>query len=248
MPVRPQPRPGPHHLADAITDAGCDVVCFRERHRLAEEQSVGDAHADRNALAHPVADTDPVGASVADPVDDQFPEPHAQPVTVQRFLLGAAAVLTALLLQLTVVGRLPLPGAAPDLLLVLVVAFALAEGPTSGMITGFVAGLLADALSVHEIGRLALAYAVAGYLTGLLHDDTDRSTIKPFGVVLLGSLAALAAFSFEGVLLADPRVTVESVTRAVTSSVPYAVILTPFVVPVIAGLVRRLDVDPIRRI
>jgi rod shape-determining protein MreD len=169
-------------------------------------------------------------------------------VTAQRFLLGAAAVVTALLLQLTVIGRLPLPGAAPDLLLVLVVAFALAEGPTSGMVTGFIAGMLADAMSAHEIGRLALAYAVAGYVTGLLHDEADRSTIKPFGVVLLGSLAALAAFTFEGILLADPRITLHSVVRAVVSSVPYAVILTPFVVPVIAGLVRRLDVDPLRRI
>lgn len=169
-------------------------------------------------------------------------------MTVQRFFLGVASVVTALLLQLAVIGRLPVPGAAPDLLLVLVVAFALAEGPTSGMVTGFVTGLLADAMSVHEIGRLALAYAVAGYVTGMLQDDTERSTLQPFWAVLLGALSALGAFSLEGILLADPHITLQPVLRAVVSSVPYDVLLTPFVVPVVAGLVRRLDVDPLRRL
>jgi rod shape-determining protein MreD len=169
-------------------------------------------------------------------------------VTGQRFLLGAASIVTALLLQITVIGRLPVPGAAPDVVLVLVIAFALAEGPMSGLVTGFAAGLFADALSAHEMGRLALAYAIAGYLTGLLQDDTERSTLQPFGAVLLGALAALSAFSLEGILLADPRTTLQPVLRAALSSVPYDVVLTPFVVPLVSGLVRRLDVDPLRRV
>lgn len=169
-------------------------------------------------------------------------------MTGQRFLLGAASVVTALLLQLTVIGRLPVPGAAPDLVLVLVVAFAFAEGPMSGVVTGFVAGLLADTLSAHELGRLALAYAVAGYVTGMLQDDTERSTLQPFGAVLLGAVAALGAFSIEGVLLGDPRITLHTVVRAALTSVPYDVVLTPFVVPLVSGLIRRLDVDPLRRI
>lgn len=166
----------------------------------------------------------------------------------QRFLLGAASVVTAVLLQVCVIGRLPVPGAAPDLVLVLVVAFALVEGPMTGTVTGFAAGLLADGLSDHELGRLAMAYAVAGYVTGMLQDDTDRSTLQPFGAVLLGGVTALGVFAAEGVLLGDPRVTLEPVLRAAVSSVPYDVVLTPFVVPLIAGLVRRLDVDPLRRL
>ncbi|MGB8650872.1 MAG: rod shape-determining protein MreD, partial [Mycobacteriales bacterium] len=173
---------------------------------------------------------------------------HPVAVTGQRFLLGAVTVVTALLLQVTVVGRLPLPGAAPDLVLVVVIAFALAEGPMSGMVTGFFAGLLTDALSAHEMGRLALAYALAGYVTGMLQDDTERSTLQPFGAVALGALAALASFSVEGILLGDPRVTLQPVVRSALSSVPYDVVLTPFVVPLVAGLVRRLDVDPLRRL
>jgi rod shape-determining protein MreD len=168
-------------------------------------------------------------------------------MSVQRFLLGAVSIVTALLLQITVVGRLPVPGAPPDLLLLLVLAFALAEGPTAGMATGFVAGMLADGLSTHEMGRLALCYALAGYVIGNLQDN-ERSTLQPFGAVALGALVSLGAFAGEGVLLGDPRITLHAVLRAATSSVPYDVVLTPFVVPLVGGLVRRLDVDPLRRL
>lgn len=168
-------------------------------------------------------------------------------MTVQRFLLGASSIITALLLQATVIERLPLPGAAPDLVLVLVIAFALAEGPMTGMTTGFVAGLLADGLSAHELGRMALAYALAGYVTGTLQDD-DHSALQPFVAVFLGALTWLGAYTAEGILLGDLRLSFHAVGRVAISGVPYDVILTPFVVPLVGGLVRRLDLDPLRRL
>ncbi|MCW2725357.1 MAG: rod shape-determining protein MreD [Frankiales bacterium] len=168
-------------------------------------------------------------------------------MTGRRFLLGAATVLTALLLQTTVLSRLPLPGAAPDLLLVLVVAYALAEGPLSGMTTGFIAGVLADSLADHALGRLALVYAVVGYLTGMIEDDSDRSTFLPFLAVGLGALGGVLVFAAEGVLLGDPRITLSALGRSLISSVPYAVVLTPFVVPAVGALVRRVDPELIRR-
>lgn len=168
-------------------------------------------------------------------------------MTFRRFLLGAATVLTALLLQGTVVSRLPLPGAAPDLLLVLVVAFALLEGPVAGVTTGFVAGVLADSLSDHALGRLALTYAVVGYLTGFIEDDSERSTLIPFLAVGAGACGGVLLFAGEGMLLGDPRITLFAVGRSLVSSVPYAVVLTPFVVPVVGALVRRVDREPVRR-
>jgi rod shape-determining protein MreD len=168
-------------------------------------------------------------------------------MTPRRFLLAAATVLTALLLQDTVVTKLPLPGAAPDLLLVLVVAYALIEGPLSGMTTGFIAGLLADSLADHQLGRLALVYAVMGYATGFIEDDTERSILLPFVAVGAGAAGAVLLFAGEGMLLGDPRVTLHAVGRSLVSSVPYAVVLTPFVVPVLSALVRRVEFDPIRR-
>jgi rod shape-determining protein MreD len=168
-------------------------------------------------------------------------------MTAPRFLLGAATVLTAILLQTTIIARLPLPGVAPDLVLVLVVAYALIEGPLQGMTTGFVAGVLLDGLSDHQLGRLALAYAVVGYLAGLIHDDTERSTLVPFMAVAMGGFVGVLLFAGEGMLLGDPRVGLYAVVRSLISSVPYDVVLTPFVIPPVGALVRRLDPEPVRR-
>ena len=173
-------------------------------------------------------------------------------MTPARFLLGAAAVLTALLLQTTVLAALPLPGAAPELLVVLVAAFALAEGPFSGAVTGFVAGLSADLLADHALGRLALVLAVVGHLAGRVHDDTERSTLLPFAVVGAAAAGAVLLYAAEGVVLGDPRVGAVAVLRSLSTSVPYAVVLTPFVVPLVGALVRRVDAGtawdgPVRR-
>lgn len=168
-------------------------------------------------------------------------------MTGRRFLLGAVTVVLVLLLQTTVVARLPLPGSPPDLLLVLVVAYALAEGPGSGMLTGVCAGLLADLLSDGELGRLALVYVVVGYAAGLAADETDRSVTLPFGVVGLAAAGALVLHAVVGFLVGDPRSSLSALAGALISSVAYAVVLTPFVVPLVRVLVRRVDPDPARR-
>ena len=52
---------------------------------------------------------------------------------MRRFLLPVVLLLAALVLQLTVLDRLPLPGGvAPDLVLLVVVALALSSGPMTG--------------------------------------------------------------------------------------------------------------------
>lgn len=173
-------------------------------------------------------------------------------MTPSRFLLGAVLVLTALLLQTTVLAALPLPGAAPELLVVLVVAFALAEGPFSGAVTGFVAGLSADLLADHALGRLALVLALVGHLAGQVHDDTERSTLLPFAVVGAAAAGAVLLYAAEGVVLGDARIGAAAVVRSLVTSVPYAVVLTPFVVPLVGALVRRVDAGasydrPVRR-
>jgi rod shape-determining protein MreD len=174
-------------------------------------------------------------------------------VTLRRALLSVVTVVTALLVQSTVLSRLPLPGGAPDLLLVLVVAYALAEGPRSGTLTGFGAGLLADLTSDHELGRTALVLALVGYVAGLVHDDPayggsgERSTLLPFAVVGLAAAGAVSVYAVEGLLLGDPRITGSAWLTALLGTTAYCVLLTPFVVPVVGALVRRVGRDPLRR-
>lgn len=168
-------------------------------------------------------------------------------MSVARVVLATVLLLPALLLQTSVLSRLPLPGATPDLLLVVVIAFALSRGPASGAVTGFAAGLLADLGADHELGRVALAYALVGYAAGLVHDDPDRSVLLPFAVVGMAAAAAVTVFAAEGVLLGDPRITVAAYLRSTLATVAYCVMLTPLVVPIVGGLLRRLDPEQLRR-
>ena len=171
-------------------------------------------------------------------------------MSARRGLLAAVLVVTAVVLQTTAVGRLPLPGSPPDLVLVVVLALALVAGPPSGTVVGFAAGLLADLQSDHALGRLALAYTVVGHLVGAASDGpTDRSgsAVRPFVAVGLGAAGALLLYAGEGLLLGDPRVSLRATWTGLTSAVPYAVVLVPFVVPLVGALVRGADGPDARR-
>jgi rod shape-determining protein MreD len=91
-------------------------------------------------------------------------------VTVRRttrtiYPLGLLAVAALLEPVLTV--RFRLADARPDLVLVLVVAFALVRGPEAGVVWGFVGGFLQDLLSGHALGLEAGLKGIVGFLVGL---------------------------------------------------------------------------------
>ena len=57
-------------------------------------------------------------------------------MTFTRVLLSAMLVLSAAVLQVTLVNRLPLPGAGPDLVLLVVIGIAVVVGPTVDGLAG----------------------------------------------------------------------------------------------------------------
>jgi rod shape-determining protein MreD len=162
---------------------------------------------------------------------------------MRRSLLATAVVVTALMLQAGVINRLPLPGGRPDLPIVCVVAFALAGGPAYGAVLGFCVGLAADVLppADHTLGRLALAYAVVGYLAGLVEDVEERSVLTTVAVVAVASAAAVTVFAAIGALVGDGRITGVAVGHSLVATVLYDVVLAPFIVPVVSGAVRRTE-------
>lgn len=164
-----------------------------------------------------------------------------------RVALGAAALAGAVIAQTTLLSRLPLPGGPPDLLLVLVAAYALERGPAPGAVAGFATGLLADLGADHELGRVALAYTVVGYLAGRTRYAPRRSLLRPLVVVAGTAAVAVTLFALVGLLLGDPRIDVDAYRQSMLGTVPYCVLLTPLVVPVVAFVVRRGNIDPLRR-
>ena len=167
---------------------------------------------------------------------------------MRRILLLVALVVTALLLQVSVIDLLPLPGSHPDVLLVLVVAVALVTGPLGGAGVGFAAGLLADLAppADHTLGRLALAFTLVGYASGMLEDVEERSVVMPMLVVAAAATAATGLYAGVGALIGDVRIVGPTVVAALPTSVFYDVVLTPFIVPLVAFLYHRLEPEQSR--
>ena len=166
-------------------------------------------------------------------------------MSASRVLLSVALVLTAAVLQVTVVNRLSLPGAGPDLVLLVVIGLALVVGPTAAACIGFGAGLLVDLMppTVTEVGRWALVFCVVGYLAGQIQLDVRRSVWVVMGAVAGLSALAVLLFAGLGVMFGDERVEGPVVVSATVSTVLYDLLLAPFVIPGVMALTRRTAIN-----
>lgn len=164
-------------------------------------------------------------------------------MTFQRIALRVAVVITVVLAQVTVINRMRLPLGGPDLLLVVVVAFALVGGSQRGATFGFFAGLAADVMppTYHFAGELAFAYTIVGYLAGMLDAGEESSVLTIIGVVAAASVAVVLLFAALGDLLGDARITAGVTLHALAGTVVYDVVLAPFLVPPISAAARRLE-------
>jgi rod shape-determining protein MreD len=151
---------------------------------------------------------------------------------MRRALMSCVIVVVAVVVQLTVLNRLPLPGGAPpDLVLLAVVALALTGGSMQGMVLGFAAGLALDIAppASHVIGQYALVLCLVGYLCGKLAGELDRSVWFPLAAVAGGAVGGAALYAAVGMILGDPRITWPAMRHVLPPSVIYDVLLSPFV-------------------
>ncbi len=154
-----------------------------------------------------------------------------------RVFVAGLAIALAVLLQGTLFARLPLPGGTPNLGLLLVVGVALAAGPAAGLGCGFAAGVLIDLMSDHQVGVVAICLALVGFAVGLLETDPDRSVFWPMVVVAVAAAAAQLLFAaLAGLLWSGGGAALDQLPAAVA----YDVLLTPFVVPVVAAAERKV--------
>jgi rod shape-determining protein MreD len=152
-------------------------------------------------------------------------------------------VLTALLLQLTALPLLGLPGAVPDILTVTVVAVGWAAGPVRGAATGFAAGLALDLVPPADglLGLSAVMLVVVGYFAGLLGASEDRPALATVLVVGVLAGAVVVGTAVVGTIVSDPRTSWDRVAGLTLTQAGYAVVLAAFVVPAVGALWRRVD-------
>jgi len=160
---------------------------------------------------------------------------------VRRAILSAVLLGIALMLQLTVVNRLRLPGTgAPDLVLLTVVALGLCSGPAAGAVTGFCAGLALDIAppGSYLIGQYALVFCLVGYLCGRLRGIASRSALLTIAAAMAAAAAGEAMSAALGLAVSNPQVTWSAVRQVLPSAIVYDVVLAPFVLYLVVQAMR----------
>jgi len=160
-----------------------------------------------------------------------------------RALVVGILVALAVLLQSSLLARLPLPGGDPQLLVLLVSAVAWTYGPNAGMVTGFAGGVLADLTppSDQPLGRSVLVLVVVGEIVGLLR-RRPSGIGWPLFVVALATVVAGFGAAAVGAVLQQPQLPWGRLTGAVLAAAAYNVALAPFVLPLV-GSGRRTGVS-----
>ncbi|MFE0508758.1 rod shape-determining protein MreD [Streptomyces sp. NPDC058964] len=166
-----------------------------------------------------------------------------------RILLSTTLVVVALVTQVSVLARLHLPGAVPDILLLTVLGLAMVYGHVGGALIGFGAGLLADLAppADHAAGRYALVLCVIGYFAGLIKPENGRlkSATGPMLVVVAAAVGSTVLYAGVGALVGDTAARHVGMTSLLISAAVYDLLLAPFVVPAVMALARRAENDPL---
>ena len=164
-------------------------------------------------------------------------------MTLTRALTALAAIVVALVLQVTVFPHVAWQGIVPNLVLLVVVAAALTRGPEFAAVLGFVGGVALDLAppADHVAGRWALALVLVGYLAGRLRQDQKPTTTTVVLTVAGASFVGSSVFALTGMLLDDPGLDVGGLLTVVLVAVLWDVLLTPFVLPPLMGMFRKLE-------
>lgn len=88
---------------------------------------------------------------------------------MKRILIQGLLIGLLVLLQVSVLNRIPYLSAKPNLILIYTFSAGLLRGSVNGMLTGFFGGLIMDVLLGQYIGFTSLIYVVLGFLTGLTY-------------------------------------------------------------------------------
>ena len=127
-------------------------------------------------------------------------------MTARSIVRVALVIFVVLMVQQTMMVALRIKGVHPDLLWLLPITAALADGPETGGIVGFWAGLAFDLVLPTPFGLSALVGCLLGFATGTLTAAVDprAAWLKPVAA-LTGSVAADMLFAVLGAILGQQQ-------------------------------------------
>ncbi|MGI9023725.1 MAG: rod shape-determining protein MreD [Acidimicrobiales bacterium] len=113
-------------------------------------------------------------------------------------------VLTALIIELTLLTRVRVLGVMPNLMLLLAVAAGIVGGPVRGAAVGFGSGMAVDLFLQTPLGLSALVYSMVGYAVGTAQTGILRSSWWiPVLTAFVASAGGELAFALTASVLGD---------------------------------------------
>ena len=145
-----------------------------------------------------------------------------------RYLLLFFAAFIGIVLQDTVFNVISVAEGKPDLVLILVVFFALFHGQIRGGVLGIAFGLMEDLMTGRFIGMNAICKGLVGFIAGLLSDRMYKNNFFiPMVTVVLCTLLQTLFYLICGVLiglnLEAARLLMVTIADAV-----YNIVFSPF--------------------
>lgn len=110
---------------------------------------------------------------------------------MEHYIRSTLVALGLLLLQTTFLPFLSVGGILPDIFLIWIVYVAITRGQLEATITGFLAGLMQDAVTIQFFGLMAMTKTIAGFIAGyFFNDNITEQTLGSYRFVLIVLLAS----------------------------------------------------------
>ena len=161
-------------------------------------------------------------------------------VRVRRNALWVIVVIGAALIQSTLLDAIKIQGVQPDLIVLMVVYFALTEGEERAMFTGALGGVYQDVAGDAVLGHHILCNVIVGYATGKLATRliVEHPAVKAGLVFCAGLVHGLTFTAIQ--YMQNPGMS--AIYTVATSAIPgafYTALCTPVVFLLLAWMFHR---------
>lgn len=163
---------------------------------------------------------------------------------MKRNIISCILIIICFVLQCTVFRSLSMGGIVPNMLIVLTASFGFMRGETTGLIIGFICGLLTDIFFADFIGFYSLVYMYIGYANGKFCRLFYPGDIKMPMLLILCSDFVYGLTCYIFLFLLRGRFNISYyIMHVIFPEIVYTLIVTIFLYPIILRINYRLESD-----
>ncbi|MCI6554003.1 MAG: rod shape-determining protein MreD [Lachnospiraceae bacterium] len=161
---------------------------------------------------------------------------------MKRIIVVGLLILTCFLLQCTLFHWLSFGGIIPNLLIVLTASFGFMRGERSGLVIGFISGILMDIFFGAAIGFYALLYMYIGYANGKFCQIFYPEDIKlPMALIICSDLIyGVVCYILMFLMRARFHFSYYFV-HIILPEIVYTTLVTLFLYPIVLRINRKLE-------